>query len=66
MPIGFWILVSIWSVVVFGGALYYMFLQEWLLKRKRERAYQAKDYRFNNLMLEINSIRHDAGGRKSF
>lgn len=62
MPIGFWILVSIWSAVVFGGTLYYMFLQEWLLKRKRERAYQAKDYRFNNLMQEINSIRCDAKG----
>ena len=62
MPIGFWILVSIWSVVVFGGALYYMFLQEWLLKRKRERAYQAKDCRFNNLMQESNALRHDVKG----
>lgn len=62
MPIGFWILVSLWSTVVFGGALYYMFLQDWLLKRKLERAYQAKDYRFNNLMQEINSIRCDAKG----
>ncbi|WOZ56208.1 hypothetical protein BtpYZU03_4 [Brochothrix phage BtpYZU03] len=66
MPIGFWILVSLWSAVVFGGTLYYMFLQEWLLKRKRERAYQAKDYRFNNLMQESNALRHEAGGRKSF
>lgn len=62
MPIGFWILVSIWSVVVFGGTMYYMFLQDWLLKRKLERAYQAKDYHFNNLMRETNSIRQDAKG----
>ncbi|WP_218729904.1 hypothetical protein [Brochothrix thermosphacta] len=62
MPIGFWILVSIWSAVVFGSTLYYMFLQDWLLKRKRERAYQAKDYRFNKIMREINSIRFDAKG----
>ena len=62
MPIGFWNLVLLWSALVFGGAMYYMFLQEWLLKRKRERAYQAKDCRFNNLMLEINSIRCDVKG----
>ncbi|WOZ56167.1 hypothetical protein BtpYZU02_7 [Brochothrix phage BtpYZU02] len=62
MPIGFWILVSLWSALVFGGTMYYMFLQDWLLKRKLERAYQAKDYRFKNLMREINSIRQDAKG----
>ena len=62
MPIGFWILVSIWSALVFGGTLYYMFLQEWLLKRKRERTYQAKDYRFNNLMQESNALRRDVKG----
>jgi len=59
MPIGFWILVSLWSAVVFGGALYYMFLQDYLAERKR---YKAKDYRFNNLMREINSIRCDVKG----
>ena len=59
MPIGFWILVSIWSAVVFGGTLYYMFLQDYLAERKR---YKAKDYRFNNLMREVNSIRQDAKG----
>ena len=63
MPITFWILVSIWSAVVFGGSLYYMFLQDWLLKRKQ---YKAKEYRFNKIMRESNALRHDAGGRKSF
>lgn len=59
MPITFWILVSLWSAVVFGSALYYMFLQDWLLKRKRKR-YKAQDYRFNKIMREINLIRFDA------
>ena len=59
MPIGFWILVSAWSAVVLTGSLYYMFLQDWLLKRKQ---YKAKDYRFNKIMREINSIRFDAKG----
>ena len=59
MPITFWILVSLWSAVVFGSALYYMFLQDWLLKRKR---YKAQDYRFNKIMREINLIRFDAKG----
>lgn len=59
MPVGFWILVSLWSAVVFGGTLYYMFLQEWLLKRKQ---YKVQDYRFNKIMREINSIRFDAKG----
>ncbi|EUJ38169.1 hypothetical protein [Brochothrix thermosphacta] len=59
MPITFWILVSLWSAVVFGGTLYYMFLQDYLAERKR---YKAQDYRFNNLMREINSIRFDAKG----
>lgn len=59
MPITFWVLVSLWSAIVLTGSLYYMFLQDWLLKRKQ---YKAKDYRFNNLMREINSIRFDAKG----
>lgn len=59
MPIGFWILVSLWSAIVLTGTLYYMFLQEWLLKRKQ---YKAQDYRFNKIMREINSIRFDAKG----
>lgn len=59
MPITFWILVSLWSAVVFGGALYYMFLQDYLAERKQ---YKAQDYRFNSIMREINSIRFDAKG----
>lgn len=59
MPIGFWILVSIWSAVVLTGSLYYMFLQDYLAERKQ---YKAKDYRFNKIMREINSIRFDAKG----
>lgn len=59
MPIGFWILVSIWSAIVLTGSLYYMFLQDNLAERKR---YKAKDYRFNHLMREINSIRQDVKG----
>lgn len=59
MPIGFWILVSLWSAVVFGGTLYYMFLQDYLAERKR---YKAQDYRFNNLMRESNALRFDAKG----
>ncbi|MGO2566561.1 MAG: hypothetical protein ACTH8E_12410 [Brochothrix thermosphacta] len=57
MPITFWILVSIWSAVVFGGTLYYMFFQEWLLKRKQ---YKAKDYRFNKIMRETELLRFEA------
>ena len=57
MPITFWILVSIWSAVVFGGSLYYMFLQDYLAERKR---YQAKDYRFNKIMRETELLRFDA------
>ena len=63
MPIGFWILVSLWSAIVLTGTLYYMFLQEWLLKRKQ---YKAQDYRFNKIMRETELLRFDAGGRKSF
>ncbi|WP_120487785.1 hypothetical protein [Brochothrix thermosphacta] len=59
MPITFWILVSLWSAFVLTGTLYYMLLQDWLLKRKQ---YKAQDYRFNILMREINSIRFDAKG----
>lgn len=59
MPITFWILVSLWSAVVLTGSLYYMFLQDYLAERKQ---YKAKDYRFNKIMREINSIRFDAKG----
>lgn len=57
MPIGFWILVSIWSAVVFGSTLYYMFLQDYLAERKR---YKAQDYRFNKIMRETELLRFDA------
>ena len=57
MPIGFWILVSLWSAIVLTGTLYYMFLQEWLLKRKQ---YKAQDYRFNKIMRETELLRFDA------
>ncbi|ODJ54828.1 hypothetical protein [Brochothrix thermosphacta] len=59
MPIGFWILVSLWSAIVLTGTLYYMFLQEWLLKRKQ---YKAQDYRFNKIMRESNALRFDVKG----
>lgn len=57
MPIAYWVLVWIWSAGILAGALYYMFLQEWLLKRKQ---YKAKDYRFNKIMRETELLRFDA------